>query len=189
MLKRKIHTPSHQIKYEKSHHANNNKLHLHYNSPVGGEMTSHHSYIHLRCRCNVFMCGKGPGHVFTQLYLMTALLQHSALNSRALAASDKHSKSNRPVFALRLPDRPVARHRSTLTGLCHPKTLSVYHCKSLENKIRREQIEVNEWYSGERNDGLIKGPGHHVRWRLDWRMVLLANTLACYVYSLKASAG
>lgn len=122
---------------------------------------------------------------------MTALLQHSALNSRALAASDKYSKSNRPVFALRLPDRPAARHRSTLTSLCHPKTLSnrhlrppVYRCKSLENKSSREQIEVNEWYSGECNDGLIKGPGAsactygglHVRWRTDSRMVLLANT-------------
>lgn len=129
--------------------------------------------------------------MFTQLNLMTALLQHSALNSRALAASDKYSKSNRPVFALRLPDRPAARHRSTLTSLCHPKTLSnrhprppVYHCKSLENKSRREQIEVNEWYSGECNDGLIKGPGAAacpyggllVRWRSDSRMVLLANT-------------
>jgi len=82
---------------------------------------------------------------------MTAFLQHSALNSRAQAASDKYSKSNRPVFALRLPDRPAVRHRSALTSLCHPKTLSnrhprppVYRSKSLENKSRREQIEVNE---------------------------------------------
>lgn len=138
-------------------------------------------------------------HVFTQLYLMTALLQHSALNSRALAASDKYSKSNRPVFALRLPDRPTARHRSTLTGLCHPKTLSnrhprppVYRCKSLENKSRRAQIEVNEWYSGESNDGLIKGPGHHMRvrtygegrigewycWQTPWRVTCIRWKLA-----------
>lgn len=125
---------------------------------------------------------------------MTALLQHSALNSRALAASDKYSKSNRPVFALRLPDRPAARHRSTLTSLCHPKTLSnrhprppVYRCKSLENKSRREQIEVNEWYSGECNDGLIKGPGATVckyggllvRWRSDSRMVFVGKHPWC----------
>lgn len=54
--------------------------------------------------------------MFTQLYLMTALLQHSALNSRAPAASDKYSKSNRPVFALLLPDRLAVRHRGLMTG-------------------------------------------------------------------------
>lgn len=53
--------------------------------------------------------------VFTQLYLMMALLQHSAFNSRAPAASDKYGKSNRTVFAMLLPDRHVARHRNLLS--------------------------------------------------------------------------
>lgn len=79
---------------------------------------------------------------------MMVILQHRALNSRALAASDKYSKSNSP----RLP-----RGTPTAPKPCQTDA-RVYLGTSLEDETVREQIGVNEWYSGEGNDGLIKGP-------------------------------
>lgn len=70
------------------------------------------------------------------------------------AASVKYNKLN----SLVCPAFPRNRHGTPAVPKPCQTDARVYLSRSLEDKSRKEQIGVNEWYSGEGNDGLIKGP-------------------------------